>query len=762
MGLYWVLGLCVGRLIAAGAFAAGSDPLDRYNVVWNTPSTNSAGSMPLGNGDLAINLWVEQGGDLLFYISKTDAWDENARLVKLGRLRLQLTPNPFRNGAPFRQELRLRQGEIIVAGPNQESVRLTVWVDANHPVIQIQAQSDRPIDVRANLELWRTAERALVDGEEDGTDTAAPNVAPVVFPDRVLAKQQRNRVVWFHRNDSSLWQATLVHQGLGPLQSQFNDPLIHRTFGGSMMGAGFVNDGPTALRLEHPARRMRLSIFTLTAQSASVTAWKSDLDRTWEASAEYSPEDNRDAHRAWWDRFWNRSWIRVTSAEGRSDSSHPGAELGSRSEEDIVSQGYVLQRFINACAGRGAYPIKFNGSVFTVEIPGKFDPDYRRWGGCYWFQNTRLAYWPMLGSGDYDLLQPLFKMYREMLPFATARTRAYFGHDGAFFPETMHFWGAYHNGELGYGWEREGEPIGRPVNKYIRFYWSGGLELAALALDYWACTQDERFLNETALPLTTAVLAFYSHHYPREPRGTLLIVPAQSLETWWQTDNPLPEIAGLRWVLNLAMALPKHAVSKLARAEWEGLQKILPAIPTRQVDGEKVLAPGESFSNRQNMENPELYAVFPFRHFGVGREGIDAATRTFQRRSFKGNRGWQQDEIQAACLGLASEARRELVGRFGTKDGNSRFPAFWGPNFDWVPDQDHGNCGLITLQSMLLQWSGNKLFLFPAWPKAWDVEFKLHAPGQTIVEGTFRSGHLDRLEVTPPQRKADIIQFEPQ
>jgi alpha-L-fucosidase 2 len=33
-----------------------ADPLERYNVVWTSPSRDAAGSMPLGNGDLGINL----------------------------------------------------------------------------------------------------------------------------------------------------------------------------------------------------------------------------------------------------------------------------------------------------------------------------------------------------------------------------------------------------------------------------------------------------------------------------------------------------------------------------------------------------------------------------------------------------------------------------------------------------------------------------------------------------------------------------------
>ena len=75
--------------------------IDDCNVIWDSPSKNSLGSMPAGNGDIGINLWVEENGDLLFYLSKTDAWSENARLLKLGKVRLSLSPNPFKTGDTF-------------------------------------------------------------------------------------------------------------------------------------------------------------------------------------------------------------------------------------------------------------------------------------------------------------------------------------------------------------------------------------------------------------------------------------------------------------------------------------------------------------------------------------------------------------------------------------------------------------------------------------------------------------------------------------
>ena len=146
----------------------------------------------------------------------------------------------------------------------------------------------------------------------------------------------------------------------------------------------------------------------------------------------------------------------------------------------------------------------------------------------------------------------------------------------------------------------------------------------------------------------------------------------------------------------------------------------------------------------------------------MGKPDLEIGRDTFAARVEKAYHGWQQTSIQAALLGLGGEAKSMLVDNASHHHGGSRFPAFWGPNYDWVPDQCHGGNLLNTTQTMLMQTEDRKIILFPAWPKGWDVEFKLHAPYNTTVSGVFKAGKLEHLTVNPAARAKDVVQMEPQ
>jgi hypothetical protein len=410
---------------------------------------------------------------------------------------------------------------------------------------------------------------------------------------------------------------------------------------------------------------------------------------------------------------------------------------------------------MNACGGRGAFPIKFNGSIFVVD--NKFDADYRAWGGGYWWQNTRLPYWSMLQCGDYEMMRPLFDMYLKALPARKLATKTYYNHSGAFFPETMSFWGNYlDQGDLGYGTDRSGKPDGLTDNEYIRRYWQGGLEMVAMMLDYHDHTADPRFRDETLLPFATEILAFFDQHWQRGPDGKILFHPAMSLETWWDATNPLPEVAALRFLLPRLIVLTNDSALK---ATWSKTLADLPPVPLT-ADKNRI-APAERFATKRNVENPELYAVFPYLLYGVERPDLTIARDTFAARGSRNNCGWCQDAIHAACLGLADEAAAMVTARAAAVAGDFRFPAMWGPNFDWIPDQDHGSNTMTALQRMILQTAGERILLLPAWPRQWNASFKLHAPQNTTIEARVQDGKVLDLKITPESRRKDVVICQP-
>ncbi|MDR3229616.1 MAG: DUF5703 domain-containing protein [Puniceicoccales bacterium] len=423
----------------------------------------------------------------------------------------------------------------------------------------------------------------------------------------------------------------------------------------------------------------------------------------------------------------------------------------------VLTRAYALQRYITACAGRGRLPIKFNGSIFTVPEKGKEgNADYRRWGPGYWWQNTRLPYLSMHAAGDFDLIQPLFRMYiDDLLPLCLHRTKKYLAHGGAYYPECIFFWGDVFPKTYGWTpWDKRKDKL--QSSGWHKWEWVGGLELAQMALEYAAYTGDTAFLRDKAIPLATEILRFFDEHYKTAADGKLHMWPSQALETWWDCVNPMPEVAGLHAV-TAQLETATAATPALRPAFLTALKNKLPPIPvTQSRDGKTMLAPGKVFKSYRNCENPELYAVFPFRLVtyanGNTAHGIEALNNRRERGAF----GWRQDDLFMANLGLGDQARSFLVRRARNKHAASRFPAFWGPNYDWIPDQDHGGVLTKGAQSLAMQCEGTRIDLFPAWPTGWDGDFKLHAPFQTTVEATLKNGKITKLIVTPKEREKDV------
>jgi hypothetical protein len=208
------------------------------------------------------------------------------------------------------------------------------------------------------------------------------------------------------------------------------------------------------------------------------------------------------------------------------------------------------------------------------------------------------------------------------------------------------------------------------------------------------------------------------------------------------------------------LELSEGYLSAEKREKWTAMLKRIPSVPFREIDGHKVLAPAEKWQYVNNVETPQLYPVFPWGLYGVGKPDLEIARNTYLYDPHaiehkKTVQSWKQYPIWAARLGMADEAADLIKQKL--KDSGRRFPTWWGPGYDWVPDHNWGGSGMIGLQEMLMQTDGEKIYLLPAWPKDWDVSFKLHAPYQTTVEATVKGGEITALKVTPEERGKNII-----
>ncbi len=915
--------------------------LDSYNVVWSTPSQDASGSMPIGNGAVGLNAWVEPNGDLVFLISRTDSWSECNRLLKVGRVRVSVRPNPFVAGR-FKQELLLRDGRIQVT---EGRTKVTLLVDSGQDVAWVSVKSPTRVQVVAKLEDWRS-ERRVLQGDElssSWTMRDAPSTIEVwESPDTV--ETGPTGVLWYHRNAYSVAPMTLERQGLESIAHLAPDPMLNNTFGGLMWGPTFKKTGDGALT-SRLAQEHELAIATLRSQVPTAQEWVRSIQVLRSKAGTFTAAKARTAD--WWKAFWSRSWVfasgdtafdvpvnnhplrlgadssggstydgtikavrvfdgpladervhqvygdipvatppgvqmvlavwadgdraavrtldtfdhlatstlddpspyRMTSRSldfsgkgldvlkkvrwqhgftitalvkprklgGRIvDNVTPGGsdgflfdtyagklrlivgpqtlvgpalksevwqELGASYDgrtgqmklfvggklvaespsdsttKSLATRGYVLQRWMTACAGRGAFPIKFNGSIFTVDPKyaggPDFNPDWRRWGDSYWWQNTRFPYEPMPMNGDTDLMRPLFRMFEAIEPICKARAKLYYGADGAYFPETVTNFGTYANGD--YQWNREGHASSEILSPWWQYAWQQGLELVSLMIDAYDQTEDKTFLQHELFPMATDVLRYYDLRFKRDAKGKLVIAPTQAVETYWSgVENDMPSVAGLAYVTDRLLRLP--GLSGQDRSFFKRMKDACPNIPTTVREGAKTLLPAAKFEDkRSNVENPELYAVWPFKLFGIGHGNEAVAQTAWKSRIAQDNHGWQYDGQCAALAGLTDEAKASLMEKARNSNPGFRFPAMWGPNYDWLPDQCHGGNLMLTMQNMLMQCVGDKIYVLPAWPKDWDVSFKLHAPRKTTVEVEYAGGKVRSVKVTPSSRRKDVV-----
>ena len=624
------------------------------NVIWNTPSRNSSESMPCGGGDIGMNIWVEEG-DILFYLSRSGTFDENNCQLKQGRFRIRLFPSPFKDAKDFRQELKLKDGYVEVSAGGTQ---IQLWADVYHPVVHVEITNAQPLRTEVSYENWRYKERMIRKGEgQQCSYKWAPPKGAVTTADFVSLSSKRklpgmtkkeNLLLFYHRNpEQTVFDIVVAQQGMENVKSQMMNPLKHLTFGGYLFGDNLEYTGTTDniyagtdyrawnFRSSKVSRKEQFCIVLHTEQTATVEQWEQDLQINLQRiapqgkiSSKIVSQDKKQT-RLWWNAFWQRSFI------------EPIGDTENKNDSDIkeITRNYTLFRYMLGCNAYGSVPTKFNGGLFTfdpchIDEKQAFTPDYRKWGGgTMTAQNQRLVYWPMLKSGDFDMMPSQFNFYNRMLKNAELRSHVYWQHEGACFCEQIENFGLPNPAE--YGFKRPAWfDKGLEYNAWLEYEWDTILEFCQMILE----TKNYAGADITPyLPLIESSLTFFDEHYrllaSRRGRkaldgdGHLILFPGSACETYKMTNNASSTIAALRTVLETYIKVCNNE-------KWQKMLETIPPVPLRYIEvkdslnlqtstmtpaWKQTISPAKSWERINNIETPQLYPVFPWRIYGVGK-----------------------------------------------------------------------------------------------------------------------------------------------
>ena len=756
---------------------------------------------------------------LSFFVNMATAMASDTTLFKLGMVSLVTDPPLFQgNLSRFEQRLDMETASVTIGATlyGGRTLSAKVFVDANSNTITATLNSSIPLKLTVAVQSLHPDHPFAYYGRFGGP---RPRCGPDVFESLPASA---GRVVVSHRNEDSdsprAFNYTLEQQGLGALvgRLQDSDRWRHRQFGmalSAVAGSGTttalrrLND--SALQSAAAATSFELTVSTYAAQTPRRADWLQQLHRQHDRAegrtsrgqpsqpgavrlsaarrsrARAAASETRAAdHDAWWQQFWARSHIVVSSSTSTEAATAA-----------ILTQKYAVCRYVQAIQSRTWVPVKFNGQMFTANLPpetASSGPSQRDWGADTWWQNTRLPYWNMAAAGDFDTFATIFEFYLQTLPFNSARTKAYFNHTGIFYTETKTLFGAF--AVYDYGANASTRHSSLPPylesNGYIHYDYggnAGGTGVSMMILDHFLYTQNTTVLQRY-FPIVSLTLDFFrQHHKNRTATGELVIWPTQALETYWCAWEPYfdaannksncivndhPTVAALHVLLERVLRLPSSVGTAAQRVEWAAFQRILPPVPVTRENGFLSVSPYASYPiNRglHNHETPELYSVHPFRYYTLGRQQLGA------KRSLEpalnclvqggkvrhtcanalGNGGWSQGVMNSALLGDAEHAKADVVGRAMTQPAAGyRFIGFAAGDYEPSADQfANMNTGLNWMLAQPADDADGSVIMFGAWPCSWDVDFKLAAPMATTVEGVFKDGKVQSLTVTPSSRR---------
>lgn len=311
-------------------------------------------------------------------------------------------------------------------------------------------------------------------------------------------------------------------------------------------------------------------------------------------------------HKAWWNDFWRKSYIRLSSDDGTAEK---------------VEAHYTYFLYLMASNSRGGqFAPNFGGMLLSPR------GDHRHWGAMQWWNNLNLYYNAILPSGHYELMHPYFHMYSNMYDSCAKAAEQQWGSKGIFIPEVVWFNGPDELPEpiaeemrelylLRKPWEERSEAFKRyayskhphesrwnwksyeswedghlvyPDRGYGPFGFTTHMfaNQVGIAFHYWMYyeyTQDEAWLRERAYPMIKGAAEFF-RHFPnlrKEEDGLYHIYHTINDEKYIGGKDTMDAVSAMHGILPVLLkASELLGVDEELRPVWQELYDHLAPIPT--------------------------------------------------------------------------------------------------------------------------------------------------------------------------------------
>lgn len=734
---------------------------------YTDPVTRSEEGMPVGTGRMGSLVWTTPSA-LKFQINRVDVFAVDASTASFPRadsdyasgcgyvdIHVVAAGDDVFAGPAFRQDLSVYDGLVSVQGRGV-TARVLGWPRADVMAVEIDDQRAHPEPISIDLRMLRYQMQGFF-GEN-----------------YKLMREHAVKVQTAHHTATSQLG---IRDGRITLTQRFeefdfyNSSAVAIGVEGRVARARYLNE--STVQLAVPAARGKFTVLLSSAASfdrqqdtaaAAVATLQSAVPRGFDGLVADTAES--------WQDFWSRGFVAMSSGDKQAD---------------FVGANYVYFMYLMNASSRGPYPPRFGGMLWYT------NGDYRRWGSQYWHANTDAYYRDLMSSGHLDLSDPFFSFYHGMYDACALAARQQWDSQGIYIPEITFFSGpeklpdslvkefqdlflvrksyedrspefqawveTKNRHSSRYNFLNDGKYVhgrlvvptkGQGIFGHCTHFLSGAVGVASQFWQRYEFTGDKVWLRDKAYPMIKGVAEFYRNfpNVKKEADGKWHIHHVNRIESDWDSSDTPSELNAMATIFPLARRASEIlGVDEDLRPKWQDIaDNLAPPAPGSGKRGnfDTVNPERAAARQRQRAAQPEGAArprntgPRPFGNFVYGGEGAIEPIGP-------------EPELKSRFLGfnrLGSFIDAEGIG--GAQIFRNRLRLREGPG---AIDAEHiGGLSFGIHQSLLTsstnpELTETKIQLFPAWPKDWDVTFRLLARGAFTVTAAQQAGKVRFVEI---------------